>query len=251
MLVGQYDGYLPAHEAALAALPSAPVQGAGSALGTHVGGPPTVVLDRPGVVVVFKPVGWEVDSTGGGDDRMRLSSFLQGAFPKESCPLVHCQDFGYGFLHRLDVPSSGLILAATSFEGLYCLRGQLNTYRLEREYATLCHSLALPSLEINARVDATSTRVLRSTISDAGRPATSRLLTPAQLLRRSDPGVAEGGRLCVVAVRIRTGRRHQIRAHTRHIGHPTVADCWYCPEACTLRSDEPDSIVDSGPRGLL
>mmetsp|Transcript_65553 Transcript_65553/g.207166 ORF Transcript_65553/g.207166 Transcript_65553/m.207166 type:complete len:322 (+) Transcript_65553:27-992(+) len=234
LLVGQYDGYLSAHEAAMAAVPNAAAQGAGTAPGAPVSGPPAVVLDRPGVAVVFKPAGWEVDSTGGGDDRMLLSSFLQVTFPKERCPLVHSLDFGYGFLHRLDVPSSGLILAATSFEGLYSLRGQLNTYCLAREYITVCHSLAPPALKVDARVDATSTQVLRSAISDSGRPASSFLRTPAHLLRCVDPDLRTHSGICIVAVRIRTGRRHQIRAHTRHVGHPTVADGWYCPEAFAL-----------------
>uniref|UniRef100_A0A7S0BA90 Pseudouridine synthase RsuA/RluA-like domain-containing protein n=1 Tax=Pyrodinium bahamense TaxID=73915 RepID=A0A7S0BA90_9DINO len=198
--------------------------------GTPVSGPPAVLFNRPGTVVVFKPAGWEVDSTGGGDDRMLLSSFLQHEFSKELNPLVHLLEFGYGFLHRLDLPSSGLVLAGTTFEGLYSLRGQLNTYCLAREYATLCHHVAPPSLDVDARVDATSTRVLRSAVGDLGRPASSRLLAPAHL-RRAGPPLAA---LCLLVVRIRTGRRHQIRVHTRHVGHPTVADCWYCPEACTL-----------------
>mmetsp|Transcript_41601 Transcript_41601/g.129421 ORF Transcript_41601/g.129421 Transcript_41601/m.129421 type:complete len:360 (-) Transcript_41601:53-1132(-) len=237
LLLGQYDGYVSAHEAAVAGIPNATVQRSGTAAGTSIGDPPAVVLDRPGMAVVFKPTGWEVDSTGGGVDRMLLSGFLQGIFPEEHFSLVHSLDFGYGLLHRLDVPSSGLVLAATSFEGLYVLRGQLNTYRLAREYITICHSLAPPTLEIDARVDATSTRVLRSAVGDTGRPASSRLRTPAHLQRRSGLGSSEGRTACVVAVRIRTGRRHQIRAHTRHAGHPTVADSWYCPEACTLRAD--------------
>jgi 23S rRNA-/tRNA-specific pseudouridylate synthase len=33
--------------------------------------------------------------------------------------MIDAVDFGRGFIHRLDTPSSGLILAATSLQG-YC-----------------------------------------------------------------------------------------------------------------------------------
>merc|ERR1712061_80192 len=115
---------------------------------------------------------------------MLLSSFMQAVFAKEDFPLVHLLDFGYGFLHRLDIPSSGLVLSATTFEGLYTLRGQLNTYTLAREYVTVCHSFGQPSIDVEARVDATSTHVLRSAVADTGRPAKTRLLSPSYLLWR-------------------------------------------------------------------
>lgn len=162
-----------------------------------------------------------------------LSSFVQLNFSKDLHPLVHLLDFGHGFLHRLDIPSSGLILTATTFEGLYALRGQLNSYCLARHYMTLCHALGQPSAQVHARIDASSTRVLRSAVGDSGRPAETHFRSSAHLALAQD-GDAGSGAYCIVVVRIRTGRRHQIRAHTRHLGHPTVADSWYCPEACTV-----------------
>ena len=41
----------------------------------------------------------------------------------------------------------------------------------------------------------------------------------------------------LVAIRIGSGRRHQIRAHTGHIGHPTVSDGRYTTEE-TFREDQ-------------
>ena len=41
--------------------------------------------------------------------------------------------------------------------------------------------------------------------------------------------------LSLVTIQIFTGRRHQIRAHTRFIGHPTACDGWYAPAAVHLR----------------
>lgn len=51
-------------------------------------------------------------------------------------------------------------------------------------------------------------------------------------------GLATGpSSFSLVAIRIGSGRRHQIRAHTGHIGHPTVSDGRYTTEE-TFREDQ-------------
>ena len=48
----------------------------------------------------------------------------------------------------------------------------------------------------------------------------------------------EEEKLSIVAIQICTGRRHQIRAHLKHIGHPTVADGKYMPREQFIRDKE-------------
>merc|ERR1711933_522885 len=55
-----------------------------------------------------------------------------------------------------------------------------------------------------------------------GKPSRTRLKVVAHLTSRR-----LGGSLSLVAVRISTGRRHQIRSHFSHVGHPTVRDGMY------------------------
>ena len=55
--------------------------------------------------------------------------------------MLHCASYGFGFIHRLDVASSGLVLAATTFQGLLWLhlgQGHLQYYciRLSRPSET-------------------------------------------------------------------------------------------------------------------
>merc|ERR1712060_361378 len=47
----------------------------------------------------------------------------------------------------------------------------------------------------------------------------------------------KGEGLSLVSIRIASGRRHQIRSHLTHIGHPTVRDGRYSALA-TFQSDE-------------
>ncbi|CAE8621936.1 unnamed protein product [Polarella glacialis] len=68
------------------------------------GSDPRILLSLPDRLVIFKPPGWEVHDQ---QTELQLSSFLQaslGAVPITRDVLHQC-----GFLHRLDVPSSGLV----------------------------------------------------------------------------------------------------------------------------------------------
>lgn len=190
---------------------------------------PTVIIDLFGIVVVLKPPHWEVDARAGGSTVKSsdtgsplLSSFLRRKFPKEVFPLLHCNEQQFGIIHRLDTPSSGLILAGKNFEGYYTLRWQQDTYELGREYLVLCHGrLAWGPRVINAKIKTTKTDPVSSKVSDDGKPAWTQVQPLCIVARES------GEEYSFLAIVIRTGRTHQIRVHMKHIGHPTVCDGKY------------------------
>jgi len=80
-------------------------------------GIPYAQINLPGIMVIFKPDNWEVNR--GDPDVHRsevewrlLSDWLALALPRSRFPLAHSSEFDFGFIHRLDVPSSGLIMSA-------------------------------------------------------------------------------------------------------------------------------------------
>merc|ERR1712157_480542 len=76
-----------------------------------------------------------------------------------------------------------------------------------RDYIVLCHGCIPPEKRgINSKV--------------GGKPSETYLKVLAHLVRQQQ-------NYSLVAIRIRTGRMHQIRAHTEDIGHPTVCDGKY------------------------
>mmetsp|Transcript_163775 Transcript_163775/g.525212 ORF Transcript_163775/g.525212 Transcript_163775/m.525212 type:complete len:319 (+) Transcript_163775:1687-2643(+) len=211
---------------------------------------PRIVSHSRGMVVVMKPVHWEVDgrTSEGGAARL-LSSFLQSALPRASCPVVHSSELDFGFVHRLDVPSSGLVLAGTSLEGLFHLKWQIAVYSLDRHYVTANHGhLSSEARGVSEKVEAPSFENTRSLTDGNGKPARTHLSLLGHFCFRSEDrgadavgggmeGSEQDGRsssrgnfdVSFVAISIHTGRRHQIRAHTRHLGHPTASDPKYAP----------------------
>ncbi|CAE8603231.1 unnamed protein product [Polarella glacialis] len=199
---------------------------------------PEILISRPGMIVVHKPPGWEVDSVANDNDAKSLSLFLQEHFALEECPVLHSSSFGFGFVHRLDVASSGLVLVATTFQGLFSLQWQKNLYEISREYQVVSYHLEpLLRRTVDARVSARGIKVSRTLTEETGKPAASHLRTVAHL----QGGAAPEFRYCIIVIRIHTGRRHQIRAHTRSIGHPTACDGWYAPSAVYITSTSDQS----------
>lgn len=193
---------------------------------------PRIPINLRGMVVVFKPPSWEVDGKGSrlitnpeiNDGRLGLSSFIQMNFAAKVFQLPHLPEFDHGFLHRLDIPSSGLILTGVTMEGYYSLRLQLNTYRLGREYYVACHGRIHSNFQkVYLGIGSTVVNVRKSIGDDCGKPAETHIkVSPHVMGHRFWQGP-----WTLVAIRIRTGRHHQIRTHMLHSGHPTVTDAKY------------------------
>merc|ERR1712228_788226 len=100
---------------------------------------------------------------------------------------------------------------------------------------------AVLSRDVQAKVNVLGTKVARTLTEDSGQPAMSHLVTHAHLTS----GPLSAFRYCIIVIRIYTGRRHQIRAHTRSIGHPTACDGWYTPSAVLLRRSDQHGAAPS------
>ncbi|CAE7457981.1 DEGP1 [Symbiodinium pilosum] len=153
-------------------------------------------------------------------ERGLLSDYLKAMFPRS--PLLAFIDRGRGFLHRLDVPSSGLILVAKSHDAWYQLKVQAACGDIQRDYLALCHGWMSPHRkEINARICWwPNGRRSPGSVEDSGRLSATKL-SIIEFCRIGARG------LCLLLIRIVTGRMHQIRLHTSHVGHPTVRDAKY------------------------
>ena len=173
--------------------------------------------------VYVKPAGWEVF---GGHVDHQLRDFVIHDLGLLK-PILMDAKHNFGFLHRLDVPSSGLILVASGYEAFYDLQLQLHAGALVRDYWILCHGLVYTRTEVRMSTQSQDGRATRS----GGRGKVS-----LSLLEPSHHCNHESGAFSRLSISILTGRKHQIRSHLAHLGHATVRDKIYTSSA-TFKSD--------------
>ena len=194
---------------------------------------PVILFDVPDLLVVLKPPGWEVERRcqDGETSYRSLCSLL--ASQNHAPPIFSDADATFGFLHRLDVPSSGLVLAARTYQAYYALNVQLAAGQILRDYNVLSHGwICRKRAEINAGVYWRGGSLSRS--SGQGKPSRSYLKPILLGYLGYDKYAFVSATL--VAIRIATGRRHQIRSHLAHIGHPVCRDDIYASQG-TASSD--------------
>ena len=99
---------------------------------------PRILFSLPGMLMIHKPPGWEITLQRVVHTRC-FSLWLQGALSNVPCLESHAGgNHLIGLIHRLDVPCSGLLLVAQTYESAYFLKRQLHTCALVRDYAVHC-----------------------------------------------------------------------------------------------------------------
>ncbi len=194
------------------------------------------------LLVVNKPAG-VVTQPGKGH---AADSLLNGLFSRYGKLL---QNLGvkrdWGLLHRLDKQTSGLLLVALRPNAYDSLRAQFEQRQVCKEYLALVRGRPSPPQGVvQARLKEIATaHVKKVIVSRRGQEAISsyRVLTG-------------GPRASLVAVAIKTGRLHQIRAHMMFLGTPVLGDDLYDapaarPGQVAGRMSAPGHGIPTSPAG--
>jgi tRNA pseudouridine65 synthase len=110
-------------------------------------------------------------------------------------------------VHRLDRQTSGVLLFALSAEAAGALGVELREGRMQKSYLGLCRGVIAEPLTVDHPVPEDAAR----------RPAVTEI----------DPLEILCARYTFLRARPRTGRRHQLRYHLKHLEHPLVGDTNY------------------------
>jgi len=210
------DGAIPEPRTRVAGGQSIAIQVVDAPGGTQPGAPGpesmplAIVHEDADVLVIDKPAGLVVHPGAGN-----------GAGTLENGLLAHDPTLAglprSGILHRLDKDTSGLLIVAKTVAAHTHLVRALEAREITREYRALCVGTMTAGGSVDADIGRHKTQRTKMSVTDFGG---RRAVTHYRVLARFPHHT-------FVAVRLETGRTHQIRVHLAHVRHPIVGDPAY------------------------
>ena len=177
--------------------------------------PLNIVYEDDYIIVINKPKGMVVHPAPGNYTGTLVNALL-----------YHCKDslsgiggvMRPGIVHRIDKDTSGLLVVAKNDEAHNALSEELKYHGIEREYRALVaggfkEDFGTVNYPIGRHpVDRKKQAVLLN-----GDHTAREAITHYEVLERF-------GTISYLALRLETGRTHQIRVHMSYTGHPLLGD---------------------------
>ena len=179
--------------------------------------PIEVVLEDEHILIVNKPKGMVVHPAPGNEDGTLVNALLH-----------HCGDslsgingvIRPGIVHRIDKDTSGLLVVAKSDAAHNGLAAQIQAHSMARCYEAVVYGRLREGGSVNAPIARHPNDRKKMAVRADGREAITHYEVLAELV----------GAFTHVALRLETGRTHQIRVHMAMLGHPVVGDVAYGPK---------------------
>lgn len=177
------------------------------------------------ILVCHKPAGLTVHPCPSCPSGTLVQRLL-GYFPQ----LARQEGLRPGIVHRLDKDTSGLLLVALDEETRLALSDAFARRDIRKQYLALVQGVPEARGVCREPVGRHPTAKIKMAVvpeARGGKPAH----TEWERLWSSPDGS-----FALLAVRIHTGRTHQIRVHMAHAGHPLLGDVLYAPAATARRA---------------
>lgn len=161
------------------------------------------------VIVINKPAGLTVHP-GAGQGAGTLANGLLQDFPElRGIPRV-------GIVHRLDRDTSGLMVVARNLKAHTALVDAIQQHHVERHYLAVVSGRLVAGGSIDAPIGRDPKNRLRMAVLNQGRSARTHYRVVERFRAHS-----------LLALKLETGRTHQIRVHCAHQNFPLVGDMLY------------------------
>jgi 23S rRNA pseudouridine1911/1915/1917 synthase len=173
-----------------------------------------IIFEDKDILVVNKPAGVIVHRAPGREE-LSLADYL--ASSRVTMLSVGSKERP-GVVHRLDVETSGVMVFAKTDAAYTALRKDFESHdHIEKTYLAVLHGSPKPSSGcLRTLVARKADKKRMCVVEEGGVLAVSRWCTLKRL-----------NSLALVEFKIDTGRMHQIRLHSAHLGHPIVGDKIY------------------------
>jgi len=182
-----------------------------------------IVLEDPDFLVVEKPVGISTQPLPPRRDGSRTAPTVASILAEQYSELKSVGGSDWGAVHRLDRETSGLVVFARNEETYRYFREQFSKNKVEREYVALVEGVIEKKGKIDWAIgpDPKSKKRVKvyKNLKEARRNKAQEAATTLTPL--PSPAGGRGG-TTLLQIQIKTGRRHQIRAHLAAIGHPVL-----------------------------
>lgn len=179
--------------------------------------PLRIALEDERLLVVDKPSGWPTHPLEAGELGTVANAVVAHA---PSCSDVGEDPREAGAVHRLDTPTSGLVIFAKEQGAWEALRKQFSQRSVGKEYVALVLGRLAGRRTIDAPIERTpgSPGLMRIADAAEGRQAHTEVW-PEEFF-----SMEGGAAATLVRCTISTGVMHQIRVHLASIGHPILGD---------------------------
>ena len=169
-----------------------------------------ILHEDDSILVLNKPAGLVVHPAAGHADGTLVNALL-----------AHAPEFAQlprgGIVHRLDKDTSGIMVVARTLQAHNDLVAQLQARTVSREYSAVCIGVMTGGGTVDAPIGRhPKQRKKMAVLAVGGKPA----ITHYRIAQRF-------GHHTQVAVKLETGRTHQIRVHMAHRHFPLVGDPAY------------------------
>ncbi len=169
-----------------------------------------ILLERDDIVVVAKPAGIPSQPLRAGE-KGTIANALAARYPE--CAVIGDDPRDGGLVHRLDIGTSGALVAARTLAAYRALRDAFGQGLVDKEYVAITDARPV-SRDSDAPLAQRGDHV-RVDHTDG---------LPAYTSFTVERATADHA---LVRCAAQTGRMHQVRAHLAHVGSPIAGDTLY------------------------
>ena len=176
------------------------------------------------LIVISKQVGLVCHPSDEHVDGTLVNALIHHCGADNLCNVQGEQD-RLGIVHRLDMDTSGLMMAAKSNVAGEALMAAIQDHVVDRRYLALVHGVvSIDSGMVDAPIARHAKDRTRMAIRDCD--SAREAITTFRVIERFEAGPRDNG-YTLIDCKLFTGRTHQIRVHMEYAKHPLVGDPLY------------------------